>query len=158
VYPKFAGELVKPVNDNTVVTTNASKTTVKEPPVKTQPIVDEEVVSSIDPDTLGDSYVYVHCHVGTLEEGMLIRIWRTTFLIDHALGTKSGLIHAENISFAPHWTMIPGKGQYTFLLIFSALAKSCKVFDLVEEIPQPGGFEVKGIRRNETDIYHVNIL
>jgi len=141
-----------------VFTTTASKTTIKEPPVRTQPAVEAEILSSIDPDVLDDSYVYVHCHVGNLAEGMLIRIWRTTFLIDRSQGSKSQLIHAENISFAPAWTMIPGKGAYTFLLIFSALAKSCRVFDLVEEIPQPGGFLVKNIRRNETDVYHVDIL
>lgn len=141
-----------------MVITRASKTTIKELPVKTRPEVGEAVLTSIDPNTLEDSYVYVHCHVGTLEEGMLIRIWRTTFLIDRAHGSKSGLVHAENISFAPQWTMIPGKGSYTFLLIFSALAKSCRVFDLVEEIPQPGGFVVRDIPRNETDIYHVDIL
>jgi hypothetical protein len=32
------------------------------------------------------------------------------------------------------------------------------VFDLVEEIPQPGGFVIKNIRRNETDVYHIDIL
>ena len=138
--------------------TNASKTTIKELPTRTLPAIDGEVLSSIEPATLEDSHVYVHCHVNNLEEGMLIRIWRTTFLIDRSQGAKSGLIHAENISFAPQWTMIPGRGPYTFLLIFSGLAKSCKVFDLVEEIPQPGGFLVTDIRRNETDIYHVDIL
>lgn len=142
-----------------VLTTKASKRIIeKELPVKTKPTVDTEIVSAIDPDSLDDSYVYVHCHVNKPTDDMLIRIWRTTFLIDRSQGTKSGLIHAENISFAPEWTMIPGKGSYTFLLVFSALTKSCSVFDLVEEIPQPGGFLVKDIRRNETDIYHIDIL
>jgi len=141
-----------------VIITTASKTIIRDLPVRTRPAVEAEILTSIDPEALDDSHVYVHCHVGNLAEGMLIRIWRTTFLIDRSQGSKSGLIHAENISFAPEWTMIPGKGAYTFLLIFSALAKSCSVFDLVEEIPQPGGFLVKNIRRNETDIYHVDIL
>jgi hypothetical protein len=44
------------------------------------------------------------------------------------------------------------------LLIFAGLSKAVKVFDLVEEIPQPGGFVIKNIRRNETDVYHIDIL
>jgi hypothetical protein len=31
------------------------------------------------------------------------------------------------------------------------------VFDLKEEIPQEGGFEVRGIVRNNSDVYTVDI-
>ena len=58
---------------------------------------------------------------------------------------------------APVWTHIPDKLEYSFLLIFSGLPKSCKQFDLVEDIKEPGGFFVQGITRNETDVYHINI-
>ena len=139
-------------------TINTSKTITKTVPATTEPAVDVEILTSIDPVTLDDSHVYVHCHVDRPEDGMLIRIWRTTFLIDRNAGAKAGLIHAENISFAPQWTMIPGKASYAFLLIFSSLPKSCKQFDLVEEIPQPGGFMVNNIPRNDTDVYHINIV
>ena len=88
---------------------------------------------------------------------MLIRIWRTTFLIDAASSARSQLVHAENITLAPMWTLIPGNQEYTFLLIFSGLPKSCRQFDLVEEIAQPGGFHIKNIQRNETDVYHVDL-
>ncbi len=88
---------------------------------------------------------------------MLIRVWRTTYLIDRASGSRSELVHAENISFAPQWTMIPGKTNFSFLLIFSALPKDCKIFDLVEDIPQANGFFVSGIGRNQQDVYHVQI-
>jgi len=139
-------------------TLRASKTTIKELPVKTEPAVDVEILSSIDTEAMDDSHVYVHCHVSNPEEGMLVRIWRTTFLVDRASGVKSELVHAENISYAPQWTMIPGNVRYSFLLIFSSLSKACSQFDLVEEIPQPGGFLVTDIRRNETDIYHIDVL
>ncbi len=88
---------------------------------------------------------------------MLIRIWRSTFLVDRASGSRSQLIHAENISYAPMWTMIPKKGEFSFLLIFSALPKGCTVFDLLEDIPQTGGFFIQGIQRNQLDVYHVDI-
>jgi hypothetical protein len=123
-----------------------------------KPVVDVETLESIDPQLLDDSFVYVHCHFDNPSDDMLIRIWRTTFLIDRASGVRSQLLHAENISYAPQWTIISRKGDFTFLLIFGGLPKSCTVFDLVEEIAQPGGFFVKDIRRNETDVYHVQIL
>ncbi|MBL7835156.1 MAG: hypothetical protein JNK18_14450 [Cyclobacteriaceae bacterium] len=122
-----------------------------------KPEVDADVLASIDPNALTDSYVYVHCHYHNLYDEMFIRIWRSTFLIDRVSGSRAKLVHAENISYAPVWTYIPGKQLYTFLLIFSALPKDCKVFDLMEDIPQAGGFFVSGISRNEQDVYHVTI-
>lgn len=88
---------------------------------------------------------------------MLIRIWRTTYLIDKGSSSRSKLVHAENISFAPAWTAIPDKTRYSFLLIFNALPKSCQRFDLLEEISQPGGFFVPDIQRNQTDVYHIDL-
>ena len=136
---------------------NGIRSAVKviEPQVK--PIVDVDTLTSIDPASLEDSFVYVHCHFENTSDDMLIRIWRTTFLIDKNSATRSQLVHAENISVAPQWTMIPRKGDFTFLLIFGGLPKSCLVFDMIEEIAQPGGFHIKSIKRNETDVYHIDI-
>lgn len=128
-----------------------------EPPVKTRPLVDIEVLSAIAPSTLEDSFVYVHCYFTNTYKDMLIRIWSTTYLIDKGSGNRSRLIHAENISMAPAWTKIPDGQVYSFLLVFEGLPKSCQNFDLIEEIPQPGGFEVRSIVRNESDVYHIDI-
>ena len=120
-------------------------------------LVGVDILASIDPDILEDSYVYVHCQFPIPAPGMLVRIWKTTVLKDCHSSGQSQLIHAENISYAPQWTMIPDTGMYSFLLIFSALPKACTMFDLVEEIPQPGGFLVKNIARNKTDVYRITI-
>jgi hypothetical protein len=130
---------------------------IEESPTKVKPEIDFEVLASISPSTLEDSFVYVHCYFDNLGEDMLIRIWQSTFLIDSTSGARSNLIHVENISIAPQWTVIPGGVMFHFLLIFSGLPKTCSSFDLVEDIPQPGGFLVKSIERNETDIYHIDI-
>jgi hypothetical protein len=130
---------------------------IQDPPVKTKPEIDGEVLAAIDPSTLEDSFVYVHCYFENQSDDMLIRIWRSTYLIDRASGSRSELVHIENISYAPMWTMIPKKGTFSFLLIFSALPKDCLMFDLLEDIPQAGGFYVQGIKRNELDVYHVDI-
>jgi hypothetical protein len=131
--------------------------TIKQAPEKINPDVDNSVLAAINPAVLNDSYVYVHCCFDNSVEDALIRIWKTTFLIDHVSGTKSELVHAENISFAPLWTIIPDNKIHNFMLIFSSLPKGCKIFDLVEEIPQPGGFHIRNIQRNGKDVYHVTM-
>ncbi len=128
------------------------------PPVKVKPEVDDRVLASIEPSVLDDSYVYVHCSFDNAWEDALIRIWKTTFLVDHASGAKSQLIHAENISIAPLWTIISDNKTHNFILIFSALPKNCTQFDLIEEISQPGGFHIADISRNMLDVYHVTML
>lgn len=130
---------------------------IKEPPVRAKPAVDMDVLASIHPELMDNSHVYIHCHFDNHTANMLIRIWRTTFIIDRASSTKSQLIHAENISYAPQWTMVPDHQPFSFLLIFPGLPNSCSTFDMVEEIAQPGGFFVKGISRNDTDVYHVDL-
>lgn len=87
---------------------------------------------------------------------MLIRIWQSTFLVDRISGNRSKMIHAENISIAPVWTVL-SKGEFSFLLIFEALTKDCVMFDFIEDIPQEGGFFVPSISRNSTDVYHITI-
>jgi len=130
---------------------------IQEPPVKAKPFVDMDVLSSIHPELLEDAYMYVHCHFENTGDDMLIRIWKTTFLIDRASALRAELIHAENITYAPIWTLVPDRHHFNFLLIFSRLPKSCTYFDLVEEIAQEGGFFVKDILRNESDVYHVTL-
>ena len=92
----------------------------------------------------------VHC---SCREDYAYRVWPTTFLIEHGTGKRAGPVTAFNISFAPQWTFNDGKG---FTLIFEGLSKECSVFDLKEIIPQEGGFEVKGIQRNNADVYQVS--
>ena len=45
-----------------------------------------------------------------------------------------------------------------FTLIFSGLPKHCKLFDMVENIPEPGGFVFENIVRNNSDVYLLEIL
>jgi hypothetical protein len=130
---------------------------IAEPPVKVKPSVDLEILTSISPATLEDSFVYVHCYYDNPYQDMMIRIWRSTFLIDKASGSRSKLIHIENISFAPVWTKIPDGSLYSFLLVFEGLPKSCQNFDMIEDIPQAGGFEVRDVARNTSDVYHLDI-
>ena len=98
--------------------------------------------------------VIVHCQLEDAEPGMLVRIWQSTYLIDSHTGNRSALLHAENISTAPVWTRVSGN-QFNFTLVFAALPQACVLFDLREMISEPGGFEVKHILRNNSDVYRV---
>ena len=109
-----------------------------------------EAVTEVKTLTEEERQTIVHCSV---KEDYAYRIWPSTFLIERESGRRVKLITAFNISFAPQWTLNDGKG---FTLIFEGLSRECSVFDLKEIIPQEGGFETLGIKRNKTDVYHVS--
>lgn len=122
-----------------------------------KPTTDTEILLETETLVIEQSHVYVHCYYNNRGQEILIRIWHSTYLVDSATGAKSTLVHAENISYAPQWTFIPDRKLFRFLLIFTALPKECVSFDLLEDIPQSGGFRIEGIARNKADIYHVDI-
>ncbi len=98
----------------------------------------------------------VHCTVRDAAQTgfMLIRIWPSTFLIQ-SNGTRKKMLWFEQIAPYPHW--LPVLVPHTFTLIFEGLDRDCTMFDLVEEIPQEGGFCVEGIQRNALDVYRVEM-
>lgn len=123
-----------------------------------KPKIAEEILQQLDTKIQEERQVIVHCcFPATPFWGNLIRIWRSTFLIDKVSGHKSRLLHAENITIFPYWTEVPPMKDYWFTLMFSGLPKDCKSFDLQEIIPQEGGFCVPNIPRNSTDVYRVRI-
>jgi hypothetical protein len=111
--------------------------------IETEEITEVKTLQSEERQTI------VHC---SCEDVYAFRIWPSTFLIEHGTNKRAKLITAFNISFAPQWTLNDGKG---FTLIFEGLGKDCTIFDLKEIIPQEGGFEVSGIKRNHSDVYQV---
>ena len=128
-------------------------------------ILDEEVKISICKELKQElaslvneeKQVIIHCSIYAMDHGDAARIWRSTYLIDKITGEKYELLFAEGISYAPQWTLIPFNNPLEFTLIFKGLPKSCLVFDLVEIIPEAGGFEILNINRNGTDVYYVTI-
>ena len=104
-----------------------------------------------------EQQVIIHCSIYAMDFGDAARIWKSTYLIDKETGKTYNLLFADGISFAPQWTLIPFNKPLEFTLIFKGLPKSCKLFDLVEIIPEDGGFEVLNVNRNSTDVYYVTI-
>jgi hypothetical protein len=101
--------------------------------------------------------VIVHCQYTASNNFDGIRIWQSTFLFDNASSHASKLLHAENISIAPDWTILMANDTHNFTLIFTALPNECTSFNFAETIPEPGGFLVERIPRNKQDIYHITI-
>ncbi len=134
---------------------------MSEEKIKTAPVVqpatelDEETRKSLLSQSDNEGQVIVHCSYYSMGESL--RIWKTTFLTDRDSGHRSRLLHAENITFYPEWTEVPRGTTARFTLVFSKLPKGCKTFNLIEDIPQPGGFHIRNIQRNKEDVYRVRI-
>jgi len=82
-----------------------------------------------------------------------VRIWPSIKLRCRTTGTESKFLHAVGLSPFPTWTQVKPGGAYT--LLFEALPSSCRAFDLIEDIPQPGGLVVEDIARNGKDVYRL---
>ena len=104
-----------------------------------------------------ESQVIVHCSYTSEGFMDLIRIWPTTYLVDQGSAHKSELVHAENVSIAPIWTRLEYGETRIFTLIFTGLPKSCGIFDFIESVPEPNGFEIRNIQRNASDVYFVEV-
>jgi hypothetical protein len=111
--------------------------------LKTQDEADEE------------SQVVVHCTFVSSEFDQAIRIWKSTYLLDRGSDHRSELVSAFNVSMYPVWTRVRGGHSLQFTLVFTGLPKSCTAFDLIEIIPQSGGFVERNIPRNEKDVYRI---
>lgn len=104
-----------------------------------------------------ESQVIVHCHIWAITE-LKARIWPTTYLFPHEGGDPVPLLHAENITYAPYWTILPAYSRSGFTLIFGGLPKNCQSFDLIE-VANDGfcPFNISGIKRSQSDVYTVHI-
>lgn len=119
--------------------------------IKKDVTIATELITEIEEE----SQVVIHCHMDCTEFADAARIWPTTYIVDKSTGVQYPLTHVEGITMYPEWTYINQGESLHFILFFKGLPKSCKVFDFIEVIPQPGAFECLNIPRNSTDIYHV---
>lgn len=124
-----------------------------------KPILERDLLESLSRTIKQEKQVILHVrYANTALFGSLIRIWKSSYLLEHETGNRSELIHAENISFFPVWTEIPPFASYEFTLVFSGLSEECNEFDFVELIPQSGGFKIPNIKRNKSDVYRVELI
>lgn len=114
--------------------------------------IDAELLTNIEEE----SQVIIHCTMIADEYANAARIWPSTFIVDNNTGKRCKMVFADGITMYPNWTYIEENSTLNFTLIFNGLPKNCKSFDLVEIIPQAGGFEYRKIPRNKSDVYHVD--
>lgn len=119
--------------------------------------IDEVLKESIQNQQDLEKQVILHVFVPARPYFNQLRIWPSTFLIDCHSAHQSKLLWAENISIMPTWTFIFPYHESNFTLYFEALPQSCTQFDFIEQIPEPGAFEIRNITRNREDIYHVTL-
>jgi hypothetical protein len=150
--PRYKNAMTELNPVHNVKTAEKAEVPVATPAVK----LDKELIEELMSQSQEEAMVIVHCSFNAVEETG-IRIWSSTFLIDQESGTRSRLLHALNITMAPMWMLVPGGTTARFTLLFSALPKSCSSFTLFEDIPQPGGFEIRNIKRNKSDVYNIRI-
>ncbi len=149
--------LRKAQNTNTLKSISMTKTEIKEIlEIKSLELINEKtknkLLSKVEPDT----QVIVHCHFTALNGDKRIRIWQSTFLYASGSIQKSKLVFADNINMYPVWTIVKNGETLNFTLIFTSLPKGCMLFNMIENIPEPGGFDFKNIKRNDSDVYRIN--
>lgn len=127
-----------------------------EAPPLTQEALDTQLREELCAEVDERGQVTVHC---SFKAGLFdcIRIWPSTYLVCRHSGHRSPLLLAEGIPLAPTWLPVPAEQQVRFTLLFAGLPQHCVLFDLVEEITDPGGFHVPGILRNGMDVYRVDL-
>ncbi|WP_237563177.1 hypothetical protein [Algoriphagus kandeliae] len=120
--------------------------------------LDSEFKQMAEEYAIQEQQVIVHCRFyPSIFYSPRLRIWPSTFLRPKGSSKPSKLLQAFNISFYPDWKEIHPHNPHDFTLIFEGLPKDCLVFDLIEEIPEPGGFCVRDIKRNHSDVYHIRV-
>ena len=129
-------------------------TTIKTPSIDVAKKLKEEVLTQTDVE----SQVIVHVNCQASWMGEKLRIWNTTYLLCKESGNRSNLIKSYNISIYPEWTELEPYALHEFTLIFQTLPKVCTKFDLIEDIPESGGFLFKDTLRNNSDVYHLTLL
>ena len=122
--------------------------------------IDPEILAELTNETEEAGQVVLHNLYNTpMNTFMNIRIWPTTYLFDQHSNHRSELVHVENICLYPNWMpCFPGE-KFHFTLIFSGLPKNCTVFDFIEVCDnEAGAFEARGLHRNATDVYFLEVL
>lgn len=101
--------------------------------------------------------VTVHCRVEGEAPRTELWIDRSTYLHDAYNRQNARLLHAEGIPHHPERFRVGASGVVHFTLYFEGLWPHCKVFDLQERTDNGFPFNVPGIARNRSDVYHVRI-
>lgn len=125
-------------------------------PVKTRKKIDPELIRQLSVQPEEQKLIVVHCTV--FVEGIRrVRIWPSTFLFGEDCNARSTMIQSTGITTYPEWMLVGEAEPAKFTLFFEPLPADCKLFSLVEEIPESGGFYYGNIARNNEDVYRIEL-
>ena len=124
---------------------------------ETEVQIDEATRLALSAQHAEQGQVILHVTYNSTDVMEWIRIWPTTYLVPLPASEKVQLIQAYNIGIYPKWLPIAANKPHIFTLVFGALPKSCTSFDLWEKISEPGGFLIRDIQRNKSDVYHLKM-
>lgn len=82
----------------------------------------------------------------------IIQIWPETYLHCRDTDHRSVLVWVHGIPIAPRWRYPSSMDGHPFTLLFAALPKECRSFDIIEELPN-GRERYLGLQRNRHDVY-----
>ena len=85
----------------------------------------------------------------TALKGVGYRIWPTTRIECTRTGATGRLLGVYNVGIYPNWQHFETEGMYG--LEFKALPPECTTFDVIEDIPEPGGLHLKDCPRFDDD-------
>ncbi|WP_313115159.1 hypothetical protein [Aequorivita sediminis] len=117
----------------------------------------KEIKKMFSTQTETESQVIVDIDLGPYRDVQRMRIWNNTYLKCHQTARKSKMLFSENIAVYPNWCFVKPGTIFSFTLIFENLLKECLSFDLVEDIPEMGGFLFNGIKKNNSNVYHLRM-
>lgn len=100
-----------------------------------------------------ETQVIVHIKHYSGHTVSLLRIWNNTYLQCKATKMKRKLLFSYNIASFPGYSPVDPYSSLDFTLVFENLLKECTRFDLIEDIPEKGGFHFKNIQRNNSNVY-----
>ncbi|SRX73357.1 hypothetical protein [Aequorivita antarctica] len=129
-------------------------TTIKQPEIE----IAKELKELIATQTETESQVIVHINCYSGMYPTQVRIWNNVFLLCKDTGAKSKLLFSDNIAVYPQWTELKAYKDLDFTLVFENLPKECRKFDLIEQIPETGGFFFKDIQRNNSNVYSLEMM
>lgn len=121
-----------------------------------KPRIDKKLVAELHAKAQEEQQVVINCSYIPFFGSSRVRIWPTTYLFSRDGKRLSRLVKSFNIGIYPTWSYVPRTGS-EFTLIFESLPKDISSFDLIEVIPEPGEFAIRGIDRNGSDVYNVSI-
>lgn len=110
----------------------------------------EETTETKVQDLESKGQITIHIRV---KSRSMIRIWPCIKLRCQQTGKEAKFVHALDVGIHPYWMLLAAGSVYT--LVFEKLDDDCRVFDVVEKIPEFGGLYIPNLHRNEDDVYHL---